>query len=50
MIGNPSKVKEGGVIKNSNGLWLKGFSFNLKIATKNLTEIWAVPYGLNLAS
>ncbi|KAL3527980.1 hypothetical protein ACH5RR_012636 [Cinchona calisaya] len=46
--GNPSIAGGGGVIRNSLGEWIVGFSRQLGVASNNLAEVWALRDGLKL--
>ena len=46
---NPGKARAGGVIRDHNGKWLKGFSINLSITSNNIAQLWVVRYGLLMA-
>ena len=48
-IGNPRMVSIGGLLRDSFGFWLSGFSLNLGIATNNMAELAAIWQGLLLA-
>lgn len=47
-LSNPRKVGVGGILHNSSGLWISGFSLNLGIATNNIAKLWAIRQGLLL--
>ena len=46
---NIGKAEGGGVLRDSKGRWIKGFSIHIGIALNNIAEIWAVRYGLKMA-
>ncbi|KAK9991108.1 hypothetical protein SO802_026093 [Lithocarpus litseifolius] len=48
-IGNPGKAGGGGLIRDSSGNWVKGFSRSIGIGTSILAEFWALRDGLSLA-
>ena len=48
-IGNPRMVSVGGLLRDSSGLWISGFSLNMDTATNNMAELEAVRQGLLLA-
>ena len=48
-IDNPGLASVGGLLRDSFGFWLSGFSLNLGIATNNMAELAAVWQGLLLA-
>lgn len=39
----------GGLIRNSNGEWIKGFSINLGVYSVTMAELWGIYQGLLLA-
>lgn len=47
--GNPGKAGGGGVIRDSFGKWVKGFSRSIGVATSVMVECWAIRDGLVLA-
>ena len=47
-VENPNKVG-GGLIRNSNGVWIDGFAWSIGKATSVLTELLAFRDGLRLA-
>ena len=47
--GNPSKVRGGGLIRDCNGSWFKGFARSIGFATSITAEAWALRDGLKLA-
>ena len=48
-MGNPGKAGGGGLIRDSVGFWVKGFSRSLGTGTSMLAECWALRDGLFLA-
>ena len=48
-LGNPSKVGGGGLIRDSEGRWIRGFSRSIGHATSVMAELWALRDGLKLA-
>ena len=48
-LGNPRKAGGGGVIRDSSGKWVKGFSRSIGVATSVMTECWAIRDRLTLA-
>lgn len=49
-LGNPGKAGRGGVIRDSAGKWVKGFSRSIRLATSVMAECWALKDGLSLAT
>lgn len=47
-MGNPGVAGEGGVIRNHNGKWIRGFSRSIGITTSVIVELWALRDGLKL--
>ena len=47
--GNPGKVGGGGIIRDCNGLWIKGFARSIGYATSITAKFWALRDGLKLA-
>ena len=47
--GNPGKAGGGGIIRDCNGLWIKGFARSIGYATSITAEFWALRDGLKLA-
>nr|POE86012.1 putative ribonuclease h protein [Quercus suber] len=47
--GNPGKAGGGGIIRNSHGHWIKGYSRSLGYTTSIIAEWWALRDGLTLA-
>lgn len=48
-FGNPGKAGGGGIIRNSHGHWVKGFSRSIGYTTSIIAEWWALRDGLTLA-
>ena len=48
-FGNPGKAGGGGIIRDSQGNWIKGYSRSIGFTTSNIAELWALRDGLNLA-
>ena len=48
-LGNLGKVGGGGLIRNSEGRWIRGFSRSIGYTTSVLAELWALRDGLTLA-
>ena len=49
-LGNPRKAGGGGVIRDSVGRWVKGFSRSIWLATSVMAKCWALRDGLSLAT
>ena len=49
VLGNPGLAGAGGLLRNSSGDWLSGFSLHLGISSNNMAELAAVHQGLILA-
>jgi len=49
-VSNPGKASCGGLLRNSEGIWLKGFARGVGCTTSCVAELWALRDGLNLAS
>jgi ribonuclease HI len=49
VLGNPGLASSGGVLQDSNGNWLRGFSNKLGITNSLAAELWGVRDGLLLA-
>ena len=47
-LGNLERASEGGLICDSNGLWVKGFTGNIGHATSVDAELWVLRDGLTL--
>ena len=50
LLGNLGKAGGGGVIRDSSGKWVKGFSRSIGVATSVMAECWAIRDGLTLAN
>ncbi|KAK9265995.1 hypothetical protein L1049_012495 [Liquidambar formosana] len=48
-LGNPGCAGAGGLIRNSVGVWLKGFYHHIGSTTSVCAELWAIRDGLQLA-
>ena len=48
-LGNPGMAGVGGLLCNSAGAWVSGFSLNMGIASNNISELGAIRQGLILA-
>lgn len=48
-LGNPGKAEEGGIIRDSAGSWIKGFSRSIGFTTSITAKLWALRDGLLLA-
>ena len=48
-LGNPGKVGGGGIIRDSDGKWMKGFARSIGFTTSITAEFWALRDGLLLA-
>nr|POE82130.1 putative ribonuclease h protein [Quercus suber] len=49
-LGNPEKAGGSGLICESHGNWVKGYTRNIGVATSIIAEFWALRDGLLLAS
>ena len=49
-LGNPSKVGGGGIIRDSEGRWVKGFARSIGFTTSIIAKFWALRDGLLLAN
>ena len=49
-LGNPGKAEGGGLIRDSQGNWVKGYMRNIGVATNIIAEFWVLRNGLTLAS
>lgn len=47
-LGNPGRASGGGLIHDSDGQWVKGFTRNIDYATSVEAELWALKDGLTL--
>ena len=47
-MGNPRRVSSGGLIRDSRGRWIKGFTRNIVISSSVEAELWALRDGLSL--
>jgi len=48
-LGNPSKASGGGLIRDHQGKWIKGFIRRIGLATSITAELWALRDSLMLA-
>ena len=48
-LGNPGRAGGGGVIRDHNGKWLKGYTRSLGCTNSCMAELWALRNGLLLA-
>ena len=48
-IGNPGIARAGGLLRDSFGRWILGFSLNLGITSNNVVELGVLHQGLKLA-
>ena len=39
----------GSLLRDSNGIWIKGFSIHVGIANSIVAELWAIRFGLSLS-
>ncbi|KAL4298891.1 hypothetical protein AHAS_Ahas17G0046200 [Arachis hypogaea] len=46
---NPRRAGCGGILRNSEGRWIMGFSRNLGVCSAHLAELWGVYTGLEIA-
>ena len=49
LAGNPGKARGGGLIRDSNEHWVKGYARSIGFTTSVIAELWALRDGLNLA-
>ena len=47
--GNPGRAEGGGLLRDSNGHWVKGYARSIGFTTNVIAELWALRDGLNLA-
>ena len=47
-MGNPGRASEGGLIRDSNGRWISGFTRNIGVTSSVEAELWALRDGLSL--
>ena len=47
-LGNPGLVGGGGLLRNTNGEWMKDFARATRITTNATTELWALCDGIRL--
>lgn len=48
-LGNPGKAGAGGLIRNDEGEWVKGFTRSIGLASPIMAELWGLRDGLVLA-
>ena len=48
-LGNPGKAGGGGIIRDSEGRWVKGFARSIGFTASIIVELWALRDGLLLA-
>ena len=48
-LGNPGKASGGGLIRDSEERWVRGYSRSIGHATSVMAELWALRDGLKLA-
>lgn len=48
-LGNLGRAGAKGLLRDSSGKWISGFSLNLGITSNNVAELGAIWYGLQLA-
>ena len=48
-FGNPGKAGGGGIIRNSHGHWVKGYSRSIGYTTSIIAEWWTLRDGFTLA-
>jgi len=49
LLGNPGKADGGGLIRNSDGVWIRGYLRSIGYTTSVMAELWALMDGLFLA-
>lgn len=47
--GNPGEATAGGVLRDENASWRRGFALNIGVCSAPLAELWGVYYGLLMA-
>ena len=47
--GNPGKVRGGGILRDCNGMWIRGYARSIGYASSIIAEFWALRDGLKLA-
>ena len=47
-MGNPGRASGGGLTRDSNGVWIKGFTHNIGTSSSVEVELWALRDGLSL--
>ena len=48
-FGNPGKARGGGIIRNSQGAWVRGYARSFGFTSSIIAELWALRDGLKLA-
>ena len=48
-FGNPSKAGGGGIIRDSQGAWVRGYARSIRFTSSIITELWVLRDGLKLA-
>ena len=48
-LGNPGKVRGGGLIRDHQGNWIRGYARSLGNTNSFITELWALRDGLTIA-
>ena len=48
-LGNPGLASAGGLIRDSNGIWVRGFSWIIGTTNSFVAELWGLRDGLELA-
>ena len=47
--GNPGKAGGGVILRDCNGMWIRGYARSIGYASSIITEFWALRDGLKLA-
>ena len=47
-LGNPGKARGGGIIRDNEGRWVKGFARSIGFTTSIIAKLWALRDGLLL--
>ena len=47
-LGNPGKARGGGIIRDNEGRWVKGFARSIGFTTNIIAKLWALRDGLLL--
>lgn len=48
-LGNPGQAGGGGLIRDSNGVWIRGYARAIGIITSVAVKLWASRDGINLS-